>query len=71
MAGRYGGEQFTIKNLEILEIDLENNLLYVSGSVPGATNTLVSISASNKAFTPYEEPKVEEAKAEDKNKGEN
>ena len=81
MAGRYGGEQFTIKNLEILEIDLENNLLYVSGSVPGATNTLVSITASNKAFTPYEEPKTEEPKAEepkakepkaeDKNKGNN
>jgi large subunit ribosomal protein L3 len=65
MAGRYGGEQFTIKNLEILEIDLENNLLYVSGSVPGATNTLVSISASNKAFTPYEEPKAEEPKTEE------
>ena len=87
MPGRYGGEQFTIKNLEILDIDLDNNLLYISGSVPGAKNTLVSISASNKAFTPYEEPKVEEAiaeeakveepkaekpnKAEDKNKGSN
>ena len=65
MAGRYGGEQFTIKNLEILEIDLENNLLYVSGSVPGATNTLVSITASNKAFTPYEDPKAEELKTEE------
>ena len=65
MAGRYGGEQFTIKNLEILDIDLENNLLYVAGSVPGASNTLVSISASNKAFTPYEEPKTEEPKTEE------
>ena len=71
MPGRYGGEQFTIKNLEILDIDLDNNLLYISGSVPGAKNTLVSISASNKAFTPYEEPKAEEPKAEDKNKGSN
>ena len=81
MTGRYGGEQITIKNLEILEIDLENNLLYVSGSVPGASNTLVSITASNKAFTPYEEPKTEEPKTEepnaeepkteDKNKGNN
>ena len=65
MAGRYGGEQFTIKNLEILDIDLDNNLLYISGSVPGAKNTLVSISASNKAFTPYEEPKTEEPKTEE------
>ena len=64
MAGRYGGEQFTIKNLEILDIDLDNNLLYISGSVPGAKNTLVSISASNKAFTPYEEPKTAEPKTE-------
>ena len=60
MAGRYGGEQFTIKNLEILDIDLDNNLLYISGSVPGARNTLVLISASNKTFTPYEEPETKE-----------
>ena len=67
MSGRYGGEQFTIKNLEILDIDLENNLIYVSGSVPGASNTLVLISASNKPFTPIEteEPKAEEPKTEE------
>ena len=67
MSGRYGGEQFTIKNLEILDIDLENNLIYISGSVPGAANTLVLISASSKPFTPIidEEPKAEEPKAEE------
>ena len=65
MSGRYGGEQFTIKNLEILDLDLENNLIYLSGSVPGSSNSLVLITASNKPFTPIEEPKAEEPKAEE------
>ena len=65
MSGRYGGEQFTIKNLQILDLDLENNLIYLSGSVPGASNSLVLITASNKPFTPIEEPKTEEPKTEE------
>tara|TARA_B110000263_G_C15149426_1_gene437127 strand:- start:20 stop:712 length:693 start_codon:yes stop_codon:yes gene_type:complete len=70
MSGRYGGEQFTIKNLEILDLDLENNLIYVAGSVPGASNTLVLLAASNKSFTPIDEPKVEEPKVEEPKKDE-
>jgi large subunit ribosomal protein L3 len=65
MSGRYGGEQFTTKNLEILDLDLENNLIYLSGSVPGASNTLVLLAASNKSFTPLEEPQRDEPKAEE------
>ena len=57
---------FNLKNNLRYKHIMDNNLLYISGSVPGARNTLVSISASNKAFTPYEEPKVE-----DENKGSN
>jgi large subunit ribosomal protein L3 len=43
MPGRYGGYNVTCKNLEILKIDLENNLLFVKGSVPGANNGLLTI----------------------------
>ena len=44
MAGRMGGENITVKNLSIVKIDAENNLLYVSGSVPGANKGLLFIS---------------------------
>ena len=43
MPGRYGGDKVTYKNLEILKVDIENNLLFIKGSVPGSNNRLVSI----------------------------
>lgn len=48
MAGRMGSERVTIKNLEIVKIDKENNLIAVRGAVPGARNGLVMIKALNK-----------------------
>lgn len=35
MAGRLGFQNQTIKNLEILEIDYENNYIFIKGSIPG------------------------------------
>lgn len=43
MGGRMGGENVTTKNLEIVEVDKENNILYIKGAVPGARNGLVLI----------------------------
>lgn len=43
MAGRLGGSQTQIKNLTIVYINEENNLLVVKGSVPGKTGNLLSI----------------------------
>ena len=43
MPGRYGGDKTTCKNLEILKIDKENNLLFIKGAIPGSNNNLVSI----------------------------
>lgn len=43
MGGHMGDENTTIKNLEIVEVDAENNLLYVKGSVPGSRNSLLKI----------------------------
>ncbi|MEP9412317.1 MAG: 50S ribosomal protein L3 [Candidatus Brocadia sp.] len=35
MAGRLGGERVTIKNIDIVKIDKDRNLLFVRGAVPG------------------------------------
>ncbi len=43
MAGRKGSGNVTVKNLEIVDIDKENNLLYVKGAIPGANNAPVFI----------------------------
>lgn len=43
MGGRMGGDQVTIKNLEVVEIDTANNLLYIKGAVPGGVNGWVII----------------------------
>ena len=43
MPGRHGGDQVTVKNLEVIKIDIENNLLFIKGAVPGSNNNLVSI----------------------------
>jgi len=43
MAGRTGGERVTIKNLEIVKVDKENNLLAIKGALPGSRGSLVEI----------------------------
>jgi len=45
MAGRMGGDNVTVPNLKIVKIDIENNVLYLTGAVPGATGSLVFIKA--------------------------
>jgi len=45
MAGHMGNEKISVKNLEIIKIDLKNNVLYVKGSVPGKRGSMVMISA--------------------------
>ncbi len=43
MAGHMGSERITVKNLEITQVDLENNLLYLKGAVPGSRGSLIEI----------------------------
>jgi len=38
MPGRYGNERVTVKNLKVVKIEKEKNILYVKGAVPGAKN---------------------------------
>jgi large subunit ribosomal protein L3 len=48
MAGHMGDKFRTVERLEIIETDLENNLLFVKGSVPGAKNAVVEINKAVK-----------------------
>jgi large subunit ribosomal protein L3 len=43
MAGRMGGERVTVKNLMVLKVIAESNILIVKGSVPGAINCYLEI----------------------------
>ncbi len=43
MAGRMGGEDTTLRNVQILEIDSEKNLMVLKGPIPGAINSTVRI----------------------------
>jgi large subunit ribosomal protein L3 len=43
MAGHMGVERVTIKNLKIMKVDQENNLLAIEGALPGRKGTLLEI----------------------------
>ncbi|MFN8360935.1 MAG: 50S ribosomal protein L3 [Candidatus Kapaibacterium sp.] len=43
MAGRMGGKRISVRNLEVIEIMPESNIILVKGNVPGAINSLVEI----------------------------
>ncbi len=47
-AGRYGNERVTIRNLAVVQIDIENNLLLVRGGIPGHPGTTVMVRPTNK-----------------------
>ena len=51
MAGHMGDKLRTMLNLEIIKSDLENNLLYLKGSIPGSKNTRVLLRESIKNIT--------------------
>ena len=48
MAGHMGDKLRTMLNLEIVKSDLENNLLYLKGSIPGSKNSTVVLRESIK-----------------------
>jgi len=48
MAGHMGDKKRTIQNLEIIKSDLENSLIFVKGSIPGAKNSIVLIKTTAK-----------------------
>jgi large subunit ribosomal protein L3 len=65
MAGHMGAKRITMLNLEVIQIDTENNLIFVRGGVPGAENAYVRVRDSIKNKKPKVKPVVE-AKADKK-----
>ena len=51
MAGHMGDKLRTMLNLEIIKSDVENNLIYLRGSVPGSKNSTVFLRESVKNIT--------------------
>jgi large subunit ribosomal protein L3 len=43
MAGRFGGKRKTVKNLRVVRIDAERNLMYVTGAIPGPNGGMVQV----------------------------
>lgn len=43
MAGRMGGEQVTVKNLTVVMVDNDQNLLAIKGAIPGRKNSVVEV----------------------------
>ena len=48
MAGHMGDKMRTMQNIEIIKTDLENELLYLKGSIPGSKNTEILVKKSVK-----------------------
>ncbi len=51
MGGRTGGDRVTMRTLEIIQVDIENNILFVKGGIPGARNGLILISGEGELKT--------------------
>lgn len=46
MPGRKGSDRVTVKNLSVVKVDKEKNIVLVSGAVPGRKNTIVMVCES-------------------------
>ena len=72
MAGHMGNKIRTIQNIEIIKSDLENNLLFLKGSIPGSKNSSILIKKSvknvNKISVLEKEEKIKTKKNKEKKK---
>jgi large subunit ribosomal protein L3 len=56
MAGHMGHSRVTVRNLKVVQVDAERNVLFVLGAVPGTKNGLVTIRrSSGQGVTPDKE----------------
>ncbi len=46
--GQFGNAQVTVRNLEVVRIDLENNLLLIKGAVPGPNGGFITVRQTNR-----------------------
>lgn len=64
MGGRMGGDQVTVKNLEIVEVLPEQGMIAVKGAVPGARGTTLVVTAPGEMKFIESKPAAEAAPAE-------
>jgi len=43
MAGRMGGKQLTVRNLDVVRVDVERNAILIAGAVPGPNSGYVVV----------------------------
>ena len=48
MPGQYGNARITMRNVRLVRVDKENNLLLINGSVPGPNGGYVVVQETNK-----------------------
>mgnify|MGYP001039466176 CR=1 FL=1 len=48
MAGQYGAEKVTTRNVKVVQVDTENNVLVVKGAIPGPNGSFVVVKETNK-----------------------
>ena len=68
-AGQYGNARITVRNLDVVKIDKENNLLLVRGAVPGPNGGLIFVRPTNKKDIPTDEARAKAELAKKKGKG--
>ena len=51
MAGQLGHQRATVRNLEVVRVDVDRNLLLIKGAVPGHRNSVVLIRDADRAAT--------------------
>ena len=51
MAGQYGNVRCTVRNLKVVQVDAENNLLVVRGGIPGPNGGYVLIRETNQMIS--------------------
>ncbi len=61
MAGQYGNTNVTVRNLKLVRIDADNNLMLVLGAVPGPNGGIISVRATNKVRSKHYRVKQEQA----------
>jgi len=48
MAGRMGGDRITVKNLEVIQVNADENIILIKGAIPGRKGTLVEVRGAAK-----------------------
>jgi large subunit ribosomal protein L3 len=54
LAGQFGNRKSTVRNLMVVDVDIDENILMIRGAVPGSTNGLVTIELVGEVPRDYE-----------------